>query len=196
MWNVLLGVTVTGRDYYEFLGLEQKLRLDPAELQRRFYELSRQWHPDRHAAGPAAQQQQALENTALLNDAFRTLREPVRRAEYVLNRHGLVAGEHRAKDVPQDLLEEVFELNMALDEIRSGDAAARPQLEKARAGFAGLLAGIDSDLDRLFGQWDETHSSQVLQQIRGTLNRRKYISNLVQTVDQTLAANEHEHAAN
>src|SRR4051794_24031625 len=101
-------------DYFEFLGLEKRLKLDEAELQKRFYDLSRQFHPDRFAQRSAAEQQNALDSTALLNDAYRTLRDPIQRAEYMLKREGLDIGEQRSKDVPPELLEEVFELNMAL----------------------------------------------------------------------------------
>ena len=71
------------RDYFSFFGIEPQLALDPVSLQKRFYELSREWHPDRFAAKPAAERELALENTALLNDAFRTLKQPVERAEYL-----------------------------------------------------------------------------------------------------------------
>src|SRR5579875_3090493 len=119
-------------DYYEFFGLARKLNVDEAELQKRFYELSRQWHPDRFSRKSAQQQAQALEATAILNDGYRTLRDPVKRAEYLLKEEGFPIGEQRSKDVPPELLEEVFELNMALEELKSGDESARPQLESAK----------------------------------------------------------------
>lgn len=187
---------MAGLPYYEFLGFEPKLRLDQGALQKRFYELSRQWHPDRFARRPAAEQQQALDNTALLNDAFRTLKDPVSRAEYVLSSHGFDIGEQRTKDVPPELLEEVFELNMALDELRSGDDSARAQLEQARSGFVTMLDRIDAELDDLFGRWDAASGRDALQAIRGVLNRRKYISNLIRTVDQTLTERQHGHVSN
>lgn len=174
------------RDFFSFFGIEPQLTLDPVSLQKRFYELSRQWHPDRFAARPAAERQQALENTALLNDAFRTLKQPVERAEYVLSRHGLALDEAVSKKVPPELLEEVFEMNMALDELKQGDASVRPQLESARAGFSETLAGIDAQLEAQFRQWDESRSNDALEQIRALLNKRKYIHNLVRTVDQAL----------
>ncbi|MFN7920999.1 MAG: Fe-S protein assembly co-chaperone HscB [Bryobacteraceae bacterium] len=187
---------VASLPYFEFLGLEPKLRLDSAALQKRFYELSRQWHPDRFARKSAAEQQQALDNTALLNDAFRTLKDPVSRAEYVLSSEGFDIGEQRTKDVPPELLEEVFELNMALDEMRSGDESARPALEQARTGFAAMLDRIDRDLDGQFASWDTGRSRDSLQAIRGSLNRRKYIANLVRSVDQALSERQHGHVSN
>jgi molecular chaperone HscB len=186
MRDFFLRLVHVDRDYFSFFGIEPQLALDPVSLQKRFYELSRQWHPDRFAARPAVEQQQALENTALLNDAFRTLKQPVSRAEYVLSRHGLATEDAASKNVPPELLEEVFEMNMALDELKDGDASVRPQLESARAGFASTLAEIDAQLEAQFRGWDESRSDEVLSQVRALLNKRKYIHNLVNTVDQAL----------
>ena len=103
---------------FEAFGLEPALSLDADDLKKRFYERSRQWHPDRFSRASAAEQEKALEMTAVLNDAFRTLRDPVARAEYFLKENGI----ELSKEAPPELLEEVFELNMALEELRDGDA--------------------------------------------------------------------------
>ncbi|MGA7412687.1 MAG: Fe-S protein assembly co-chaperone HscB, partial [Bryobacteraceae bacterium] len=123
------------RDYFEFFGLDRKLVINADDLQKRFYQLSRQWHPDRFSRRPIEEQNQSLEATSLLNDGYRTLKDPVKRAEYLLTQEGFPIGEQRSKDVPPELLEEVFELNMVLEELKSGDDSARPQLEQARASF-------------------------------------------------------------
>jgi len=178
-------------DFYEFFGIERKLTLDTDQLQQRFYELSREWHPDRFSRKSAEQQAQALEATAILNDGYRTLRDPVRRAEYLLKEEGFPIGEQRSKDVPPELLEEVFELNMMLEELKSGDDSARPQLETAKRNFENMQADIDGELQTLFSKYDagpaesET-SKQALHEIRGILNRRRYIQNLVRDVDRAL----------
>ena len=122
----------------------------------------------------------------MLNDAFRTLRDPVTRAEYVLKKHGFDIGEQRSKDVPPELLEEVFELNMALEELRSGDDDARPQLEEAERRFLDMQGEIDAQLEQLFARYDLARDREVLAEIRGVLNRRRYISNLVSEVHKAL----------
>ncbi len=86
---------------------------------------------------PEAERQRALDMSSALNDAYRTLRDPIKRAQYLLSLEGFDIGEQRSKDVPPELLEEVFELNMALEEMRGGDDSARPQLEQAREEFHG-----------------------------------------------------------
>jgi molecular chaperone HscB len=167
-------------EYYEALGLEPKLALDLEDLQKRFYERSRQWHPDKFSRAGTEDQQRSLDMTAVLNDAFRTLRNPVPRAEYFLSERGI----HLSKDVPPELLEEVFELNMALEEIRGGDDSARPQLDSARERFGAMQSEIDSELTVLFDRQDANEN--VLDKIAASLNRRRYISNLLRDVDKEL----------
>ncbi len=179
MWNVLLGVTPSA-DYFQFLGLPSRLALSQEELQRKFYELSRQYHPDRFARKSEQERQLALDSSSYLNDAYRTLRDPVKRAEYVLKQQGFDIGEQRSNNVPPELLEEVFELNMAMEEMD------RPQLAKAQESFTARLAGIDSQLEALFVKYDASPGKETLGEIRGVLNRRKYISNLVNEVSMTL----------
>jgi molecular chaperone HscB len=172
--------------FYRFFGLEENLLIDTADLQRRFYELSRQLHPDRFGRKSAREQQFSVEATSNLNDGYRTLRDPVKRAEYLLKQRGFDIGEQRTKDVPPELLEEVFELNMALEEMRGGDESVRPQLNAAREHFNGLLGDVDGKLEAAFGRYDATRSESVLGEIRGLLNRRRYIQNLVSEVEKEL----------
>jgi molecular chaperone HscB len=183
----VFGVT----DYYQLLGIPRSLNISLDELQKRYYELSRQLHPDRFMQKPEAEQQRALDMSSALNDAYRTLKDPVKRAQYLLSQEGFDIGEQRSKDVPPELLEEVFELNMALEEMRSGDDSARPQLEAAEKTFTGMLAGVDQQLEALFGKYDQTPSRETLAEIRGVLNRRKYILNLVGEVHKTLSPETH-----
>jgi molecular chaperone HscB len=164
--------------YYEALGLEPKLALDTDDVRKRFYERSRVTHPD--LVGANAVVSGAEDRMALLNDAFRTLRNPLTRAEYFLSERGI----QLSKDVPPELLEEVFELNMALEEMRGGDDSARPQLDSARERFAAMQAEIDSDLAVLFSRQDA--EGNALDEIAASLNRRRYISNLLRDVDKEL----------
>jgi len=170
--------------YFEALGLEPKLSLDADDLKKRFYERSREWHPDRFSRSSAAEQQKSLDMTALLNDAFRTLRDPVTRAEYFLKENGL----ELSKDAPPELLEEVFELNMALEELRGGDNSVRSQLAEAGAKFEAMRVEIDATLAELFEKQD--CDGGALEEIRAALNRRRYISHLLREVDKELVSRE------
>lgn len=175
------------REYYTLLGLERRLKISNDELQQRFYDLSRQLHPDRFMRQPERERQYSLDASSLLNDAYRTLKDPVTRAQYVLSQEGFEV-EQRSKDVPPELLEEVFDLNMSLEEMRGGDDSARPQLEKAEYNFTNMLGEVDQQLEKLFEKYDQAQSHDALGEIRGALNRRKYILNLVNEVHKTLSA--------
>ena len=174
-------------DYYELLGIPRSLNLSLDTLQQRYYALSRELHPDRFMQKPEAERQRALDLSSTLNDAYRTLKVPIKRAQYLLTLEGFDMGEQRSKDVPPELLEEVFELNMALEEMRSGDDSARSQLADAETNFTRLLSEADQELDNLFRQYDESSSRDTLGKIRGALNRHKYIQNLVDEVHRELA---------
>ncbi len=182
-------MTVGVSDFYEIFGLPRSLNLSLDDLQKRFYELSRQLHPDRFMQKPEAERQRALDMSSALNDAYRTLKDPVKRAQYLLTLEGFDIGEQRSKDVPPELLEEVFELNMALEEMRAGDDSARPQLEQAEKNFSNMLAETDQQLQSRFAQYDLSQAPDVLGEIRNLLNRRKYILNLVSEVERTLSPN-------
>ena len=164
-------------DYYGSLDLPPlRLNLEPAELEQRFHAKSRQLHPDRFARASAAEQQASLDASSILNDAYRTLRDPLRRAEYVLKASGFNIGEQGNKDVPPDLLEEVFELNMALEEAGHED-----EIAAARERFIQLRDAIDAQLPRLFAAHDAAPDRAILEELRGLLNRRRYIANLIST---------------
>lgn len=175
------------QDYFAAFGLPRKLSIDLQELDRKRLELSRQYHPDRFSTKPAPERQFATDMTSLVNDGYRVLRDRVRRAEYVLKADGMDVAEQRPKDVPQDLLEEVFELNMALEELCSGESSARPQIEAAGASFRNIMTEIDHDLETEFERFD-LGDKGALARIRTILNRRRYIENLIAEVDRTLAS--------
>jgi len=167
------------QDYFEFFSLPPDLAIDRKDLEKRFLDLSRKYHPDLNARKPAAEREQALEASAILNDAYRTLRDPIARAMYLLKREGFDIGDQSTKDVPPELLEEVFDLNMALEELKAGDTDALPQIAEARGRFEAMRGEVDSEIESRFGDWDAGHRRESLAEIRGLLNRRKYISNLI-----------------
>lgn len=165
-------------DYFEALGVPPAFNLDLTLLEKKFYERSRQLHPDRFANKPAAEQQRALDAAADLNDAYRTLRDPIKRAEYMLERQGL----QRSQSAPPELLEEVFELNMLLE-----SAPDRAELEAARARFESLQSDVDSELREAYARCDAAPDARILAGIRALLDRRRYIDNLLRDVGKALA---------
>lgn len=173
-------------DYFRFFGLEPRLNLDPEDLQQRFYSLSRKLHPDRYLAATAAERQYSLEGAAILNDAYRVLRDPVARAEYVLKREGLEEVSP-GRRTPSELLQEIFELNEAIEEFRQDPQGARETVEQARQRLGGLRREADAELARLFAEWDETRRRDVLEKVRTVLERRRYVSKLLAQLEEELA---------
>jgi molecular chaperone HscB len=170
-------------NYFDFFGLPHKLNLDSKDLESRFYALSKQWHPDRFARGTPDQRRKSEDATATLNDGYRILKEPIARAEYLLKEHGFDTAEQKSSNIPPELLEEVFELNMALEEIET----SRPQLEEAHQKFVAMREDLDRELFEQFAAYDENQDQAVLEKVRGILNRRRYIRNLVNQVAQALS---------
>jgi molecular chaperone HscB len=170
-------------DYFQLFGIVPKLALNLFDLEQRFYALSRKLHPDRFSRAAGAGPAKAEEASATLNDAYRTLRNPLSRAEYVLARQGLRAA--GSGQVPPELLQEVFELNEALDELRGGNPFKQPEVEAAYTRFLGELAAADARLGELFREYDEGAPGSAAE-MRAVLNRRRYISNLLTEVNRVL----------
>jgi molecular chaperone HscB len=198
-------------DFFRVFGLERGFQIDLAALEHEFHSLSRKVHPDRFARSSEKERELSLTDTALLNDAYRTLKDPLHRTEYLLKLEGAEIGEEFAgkdslearkgqKDpsrVPADLLEEVFELNMQLEEMRMArkmgeeDAALQADLEQAKKKFEGLQAAVDEDLRAQWRVWDagDTSARQAAQKTMvALLDRRRYLSNLLRDVTETLGA--------
>ena len=189
----------TGSDYFSFFGLPRKLGIDEPELEKSFYSLSRQFHPDYFMGGSERERQASVERSSMLNDAYRTLRDRISRVSYLLALEGY---KDAGKKAPPDLLEEVFELNMQVEELKAakkmGDAdevyAARGSLEEALTGLRKNLASIDEQLFALFGDWDSAldrsatadEKNPLLDQMGERLSHRSYIRHLVRGIEEEL----------
>ena len=199
--------------YFEIFSLPHHLTLDTAALEKSFYALSRKLHPDRFASRPAAEQEAALAASSELNDAYRTLKDPIARTEYLLKLEGIemeeqssaataaarATGTAKKQVVPEDLLEEAFELNMQLEEMRAAkkfgedDPQLRTDLLAAKSDFDAKLATTDADLAALHTEWDaaiDANDAPAKAAARDAmvalLNRRSYLRNLVRDVNAAL----------
>src|ERR1700746_1399471 len=205
-------------DYFTFFGLPPKLNLDVVALEKDFYELSRRLHPDLNARGGSQEQEWSLEQSSLLNDAYRTLRDPIKRTEYLLHLEGVVleeqsksateqaraTGDLKKQIVPPDLLEEVFELNMQLEELKMNKNMGEddPNLAKEISAHKTTLEAqhdaLLKELEKYWTDWDSlterNHGSKAPGEERANitakmvdvLNRRNYIRNLIRDVNAVL----------
>ena len=190
-------------DYFTCLGLPRKLNVEPADLENKFYELSRSFHPDFFQTKTDTERTISLGNSALLNTAYRTLKDPFQRAEYLLR---LEAGS--AKDIrnspPADLFEEILALQEDLEAFRTAaDAkespdAVQPLRQKLQADRE-LLEQRRQDMEQrlfdLFDRWDQFQTGKsdtgsrkdaLLKEMREILSNRTYVRNIVDDLSATL----------
>jgi molecular chaperone HscB len=185
-------------DYFAIFGLPRKLWIEMSALEQKFLQMSWKLHPDNFVNAPEEERDLSLKRSSELNDAYRTLRDPVGRVEYLLAIEGArKEGEHK-QQAPPELLEEVFELNESLDELREakasgGDLAAlKSRLESAEKGFQQKLGEVDAQLEAAAKEWDAVLQAdaaarkKVMAKLNELLNRRSYIRNLVNNVQKEL----------
>jgi molecular chaperone HscB len=200
-------------DYFEFFSLPRHLHLDLPALEKQFYVLSRTLHPDRFAGKSLAEQEAALAQSSLLNDAYRTLKDPIARTQYLLTLEGVeleeqsraatdaarTSGTQKKQIVPPELLEEVFELNMQLAEMRANkqmgeeEPELRRNLLTAKDAFDEKMVQTQAELESLWSQWDtalDTNDEPAKLAARDAmvtlLNKRSYLRNLVRDVNEAL----------
>jgi len=205
-------------DYFTFFGLAPKLNVNVPALEKDFYELSRKLHPDLNARAGSQEQEWSLEQSSLLNDAYRSLRDPIKRTQYLLKLEGVeleeqsktateqarATGEVKKQIVPPDLLEEVFELNIQLEELRMNqktgddDPALSAEINKHKLALEAKHESLLQELQSLWKEWDQlvdrgssasqTERKQIIDKMVDVLNRRNYIRNLVRDVNAALEA--------
>jgi molecular chaperone HscB len=185
-------------DYFVIFGLPRKLWIDMDALEQKFLQLSWKLHPDNFVNASEQERERSLKRSSELNDAYRTLRDPVARVEYLLGIEGArKEGEHK-QQAPPELLEEVFELNESLDELREARAsggelaALKLRLESAERNFQEKLGEVDAQLQSAAREWDAaldgetTMRNKIRARLNELLNRRSYIRNLVTNVQKEL----------
>lgn len=200
-------------DYFQFFTLPRKLHVNVSALEKQFYVLSRRLHPDRFAARPVAEQEAALAESSLLNDAYRTLKDPIARTQYLLTLEGVeleeqsraatdearATGTQKKQIVPPELLEEVFELNMQLAEMRAArqmgedEPELRRDLLTAKDAFDEKMVQTQAELEALWTKWDaavdasdEAAKLAARDAMVVLLNKRSYLRNLVRDVNEAL----------
>jgi len=185
-------------DYFALFEMPRKLWIEMSGLEQKFLQLSWMLHPDNFVNASEQERDLSLKRSSELNDAYRTLRDPVGRVEYLLGIEGTrKEGEHK-QQAPPELLEEVFELNESLDELREAKAsgadlaALKSRLESAEKHFQEKLGEVDSRLQEAAREWDAALSGdaatrkKIMARLNELLNRRSYIRNLVANVQKEL----------
>lgn len=171
--------------YFSLLGVP--VAVDEGTLASRFRELSRRFHPDRFANARLEIQNDALTSTALVNDAYRTLRDPFLRAEYLLKRErGVKLGEIREAKPPKALFATVMELQEALMEFQDGDESQRHYLESARTEFTDAYHALKIQLYACFARFDAGSVEQALDGMQEVAATRGYLRRVLENLNKTL----------
>jgi len=185
-------------DYFALFEMPKKLWIEMDGLEQKFLQLSWKLHPDNFVNATEMERELSLQRSSELNDAYRTLRDPVGRVEYLLGIEGERKEGEKKQQAPPELLEEVFELNESLDELREakesgGDLTAlRVSLEAARGNFQEKLVEVDGQLQSEARDWDAALTAdsaarkKIMARLNELLNRRSYIRNLVTNVQKEL----------
>jgi molecular chaperone HscB len=188
-------------DFFSVFGLERRLAIDVAALQRRFYELSRRWHPDFHQAAPPDEQARVLEESARVNTAYRALRDPLARAEYLIRlEEGRETKEGAAvkPKAPPELLAEMFEIQEALEEARAGalDEATRASLTAQREALRARMAETEGRVAGPLSQaWDAAAAGEraaALAALKEALATRAYLRTVIDDLEAVLDGMEEE----
>ncbi len=179
-------------DYFQVMGLPRSLVIDTEALQRRYYELHRQLHPDLYQTGPQAARVASLRNTATVNRAYQSLRDPVDRGLYWLAMRGESLGANNNR-VPPDLADLVFETQEALEELRSarqgsGRAGVATAVEAMHAELRQRQAALLARLQQNFSRWDVRNADSIVltRELKDILSALAYVRTLTRDVEKEL----------
>lgn len=189
-------------DYFSTLGLERRLNYGQQEVEEQFHTLSRKFHPDFYQSKSLKEQELSLENASTLNKAYRTLRDPISKIEYLIQLE-LGEGEGIRCQVPPDLLEEVLDLHSQLEEIHSlKEGSDTPEKVKIKEYLRSELIKleerfrvIDDQILALSDNWNflekgvqepQLEKKKILLDLRNLLSQRTYLSNVIEEIKKTL----------
>lgn len=192
-------------DHFEVFGLPRRLRIDAADLQRRFYDLSRRHHPDFHQAASPEEQTQTLGASAQVNAAYRVLRDPIARVDYLVRleegRETREGGAVKPK-APPELLEEMFEIQEALQDARAGglDDSGRAEISARRTALSERLRELEAELTGPLSEaWDAAAPAgrtSLIAAFKEALATRAYLRTVIDDLESALGESQDGHVAN
>ena len=162
-------------DAFALLGLPPEFDLAPAVIEQAYFDRSKETHPDRFASAPPAERVAALSRSRALNDAYKTLKDPIARAEYLLARAGVTIGAN--EQLPAELLMQLMEQR---EELADAVAAKRTaEIERLRGRAVAERAQVIAELAAQFAAND-------LAAIKNRLMSVRYIDRYIEQCDAAL----------
>ncbi len=171
-------------NYFELYELPLSFRPDEAVLKRKFYELSKKYHPDFYINESDEKQQEILELSTLNNKAFQVLSHPLKRMEYVLQLKGVLAEEEQYQ-LPQDFLMEMMEVNEALMEMEFESDPVN--LERITAQVDDMERGLSDELEEYTHRFDSVNTEEeqtLLLKIKDIWYRQKYLLRIRESLNR------------
>jgi molecular chaperone HscB len=181
---------VADRSPYEVLGYDSpKLIVDTADLEERLFRLSKKFHPDRFAGKSAEEIQLSHDHSSAINNAYRTLKNPLTRAKYAVERE-LGSIEEKSASVPMDMADLFFEVQDHLDAIREGNGnppqEALKAVSVAESELREKVKQLEKELLQKFIQYDADPDRKIIEEMKEILSHRSYIQSFLRQVDTVL----------
>lgn len=171
------------QDAFEILGLAPSFFPDPAQVKKIFYQLSRRFHPDFLTQASPEEQASALEQSAAINQAYKTLQDPDATMALVLTREGLLTPDEKFQ-LPPDFLMEMMDINeevMALPDLEAEEAAQNRQ--KLASTLAQLQADLYAEIQPLLQSYgQEGFTPQQLLPVKTYCFKKKYLNRLLENL--------------
>jgi len=181
---------VGDRSPYQVLGYEKEnLNIDTEDLEKRLFELSKRFHPDRFAGKSAEEIQFSHDHSSAINNAYRILKNPISRAKYAVERE-LGSIEEKSASVPVDMADLFFEVHDHLDTIQESNgnppADALKAVEQAETELREKVRALEKDLKEKFDRYDEKPEREWIEKMKEILSHRSYIQSFLRQIDNTL----------
>ena len=167
-------------NYFELYEIPVSFHPDKEIVKKKFYSLSKEFHPDRFTFADEAVQQEALDKSALNNRAYKTLTDELATLKYVLGLKGILEEEEKY-NLPPEFLMEMMELNEAVSEYEMDEDAQKKQL--AVSSWQKQDNALNKELGILTEQYDETKDEPLLMQIKDLYFRKKYLLRIQERID-------------
>ncbi len=167
------------QDYFSLFGLPPRYRCDTARLDAAYRALQSAVHPDRFAAAGETERRLALQSSARVNEAYRALKDPVGRAQYLLSLHGVDATAETDTALPLEFLERQLERREAVDDARV--ARDSPRLEALLAEIRSEIAVLEPALAEMLD------SGQGWESARASVRELQFLSKLAADIDAAIS---------
>ena len=186
-------------DYFSILGLDaRRMGLEPERLEEAFYALSRRVHPDHYQSRNPKERRIVEECAALVNVAYRTLRDPIARTEYLLELETGSPQEHRDQP-PAELLSQLMDIEEIVEAYQGSGGAERgalkDSLKEVHRSLEARREATETELHETFELWDrlvleegsEEPRASLLKRLRELLHHRSYLTTTIRDISAALA---------